>query len=109
MSSMNAPYGLIFEGMGKDRVLGWDGPWPPPERLWAATGAESGRTVYFDPEEVPMPMRMEAELTPSITLRYFTRRSYSELEPTSFVWPCAQYVEEGFDYDGGHLIRQEAS
>lgn len=102
------PYGLIFEGMGKHRVQGWNGEWPPPEVLWVCTGELAGGVAFAEPDRIKTEV-LEEMLGSSISIRVFTRRSYSTIPPgeMSHVWPCAQYVEEGLDYDGGHFIESE--
>lgn len=105
---MPAPYGLLFEGLGADRVQGWTGEWPPPEVFWVCTGALTGGVAFAEPDRIPPDDRDELAGS-SISVRVFTRRSYSEADPAQneHIWPCAQYVEEGWVYEGGGHLRKE--
>lgn len=110
------PYILAFEGLDP-RVHGWVGEWPPPELLWVVTVELTGFTAFADPDRLPLEVleEMMASNTPrpgcrwrALTIRTFTRRSYSTVEDDlPNVVRGAQYVEEGWDYDGGHLMRKE--
>ncbi len=101
------PYILAFEGLDP-RVHGWVGEWPPPELLWVVTGELTGFTAFADPDRLPPEVLEEMMISDTLTIRTFTRRSYSTLEDDlPNVVRGAQYVEEGWDYDGGHLMRKE--
>lgn len=102
------PYGLIFEGLGEHRVNGWAGEWPPPEVFYVVQGGLTGR-ISFAEEHTYLAIKHEIDLAGTMTVRRFTRRSYSEIPPdlSSHVWPCAQYVEEGWTEEGGHLMKEE--
>lgn len=101
------PYILAFEGLDP-RVHGWVGEWPPPELLWVVTVELTGFTAFADPDRLPPEVLEEMMISDTLTIRTFTRRSYSTLEDDlPNVVRGAQYVEEGWDYDGGHLMRKE--
>lgn len=101
------PYILAFEGLDP-RVHGWVGEWPPPELLWVVTGQLTGLTFFAEPDRLPPEVLEEMMISDTLTIRTFTRRSYSTLEDDlPNVVRGAQYVEEGWDYDGGHLMRKE--
>jgi hypothetical protein len=101
------PYILAFEGLDP-RVHGWVGEWPPPELLWVVTGQLTGLTFFAEPDRLPLEVLEEMMASNTLTIRTFTRRSYSTVEDDlPNVVRGAQYVEEGWDYDGGHLMRKE--
>lgn len=70
---------LQFEGgvAGRLRRFGWDGPWPPPERLGAAVGPVTGKASVFDPALIDR--WLLADLERYCDVGMFDRVSFSQL------------------------------
>lgn len=90
---------LIFEpgpeGEAR-RVVGWIGPWPPPERFGVAKGMQSGTVSWFDPDELPPDIGI-GDIEQVAVVTYYRRESHSELPPqekTSHVARGALYKPE---------------
>lgn len=118
MTALQAPYGLIFENLpdeiGAGRtLLGWDGEWPPPDRMHVFIGQESGERAYVGSDEIDTPewapKVAEVRATPSITEHVFILRSCSTFTKETagdHIWPCAQYIEQGQEYAGDGRVRE---
>ena len=84
------------EVSGGQQCFGWTGDWPPPERMWIATGRVSGMEQVFDPNDVAPDVL--AQIDEIATVERYVRHSASELgeeiRELSHVFRGAQYVPE---------------
>ena len=79
------PPRLVFEANQHRarEVVGWVGPWPPPERMLVLDGA-GGQVAHVDLDHLPPQIELSLEELREIgtASEYtFVRRSYSELPP----------------------------
>ena len=87
------PYVLVFRG--HPPTVGWTGAWPPPPRIWIATGRTTGIVAYIDPDDPGVPADEFARLDQVAVVERYERLSYSELPELSHVQRGAEYILEG--------------
>jgi hypothetical protein len=78
------------------RSYGWTGEWPPPERMWIATGRVTGMEQPFDPATAdPMVLnQVIAQMDVVRYVRYSASELGEEIREMSHVFRGAQYVPE---------------
>lgn len=73
---------LRFEGIPAPHdVVGWTGPWPPPERIAVAHGTVSGHYAYSEDLDHTADVAMRSEGSIEVTI--YERESYSKLPADS--------------------------
>lgn len=88
-------WGGVADGM----VVGWNGPWPPPEEMIGFTGSESGITTITEPRLVPSEVWEAVAEVGSIQHTRYRRRNASKL-PDDF---ASDFVFRGADYTQDEL------
>lgn len=94
---MKTPDMLRFTGgpVGADDfMVGWDGPWPPPDRMWIARGLQSGIVKVFDRAEIDADWLEQMQAASTILVGEFRLASASVL-PDDFE---SEHVFRGADY-----------
>lgn len=81
-------------GVVPKHEVGWNGPWPPPDRMGLAVGSQSGIVSVFEPTPDKLLM-LEAE--PTIKVAVYRLRNASRLPDDidrTRVFRGAEYVPE---------------
>lgn len=81
-------------GFADGRMLTWDGPWPPPEKLTLAYGRLSGIIQSVDVEKLTPEIRADIEAARTVDLAEYHLVSASAL-PDDFE---SEHVFRGADY-----------
>jgi hypothetical protein len=84
---------LGIEGVG-EVMVGWTGPWPPPEKLGVAVGRSTGMVSVFEPDSLPDDTSMD-EVERVARVIICKRVNASQL-PDEFAHPN---VFRGADYE----------